>query len=113
MICSSANCRTISTIASCSSVISRYAEVSTAMAPCLSARSLCAIQSIRPPPGGTAGGYRVAQRMSGLLIVNADDWGGERRSTEAIQEAFDAGRVTSTTAMVYMEDSGRAAEIAR
>jgi predicted glycoside hydrolase/deacetylase ChbG (UPF0249 family) len=51
--------------------------------------------------------------MSGLLIVNADDWGGERRSTEAIQEAFDAGRVTSTTAMVYMEDSERAAEIAR
>jgi predicted glycoside hydrolase/deacetylase ChbG (UPF0249 family) len=51
--------------------------------------------------------------MSGLLIVNADDWGGERRSTEAIHEAFDAGRVTSTTAMVYMEDSGRAAEIAK
>lgn len=50
--------------------------------------------------------------MSGLLIVNADDWGGERRSTEAIDEAFRAGRVTSTTAMVYMEDSGRAAEIA-
>lgn len=51
--------------------------------------------------------------MSGLLIVNADDWGGERRSTEAIHEAFRAGRVTSTTAMVYMEDSGRAAGIAR
>jgi chitin disaccharide deacetylase len=51
--------------------------------------------------------------MSGLLIVNADDWGGEQRSTEAILEAFRAKRVTSTTAMVYMEDSGRAAEIAR
>jgi predicted glycoside hydrolase/deacetylase ChbG (UPF0249 family) len=51
--------------------------------------------------------------MSGLLIVNADDWGGERRSTEAIHEAFGAGRVTSTTAMVFMEDSGRAAEIAK
>lgn len=51
--------------------------------------------------------------MSGLLIVNADDWGGERRSTEAIEKAFAAGRVTSTTAMVYMEDSVRAAEIAR
>jgi chitin disaccharide deacetylase len=50
--------------------------------------------------------------MNGLLIVNADDWGGERRSTEAIHEAFRAGRVTSTTAMVYMEDSGRAAGIA-
>jgi predicted glycoside hydrolase/deacetylase ChbG (UPF0249 family) len=51
--------------------------------------------------------------MSGLLIVNADDWGGERRSTVAIHDAFRAGRVTSTTAMVYMEDSRRAAEIAR
>lgn len=51
--------------------------------------------------------------MSGLLIVNADDWGGERRSTAPILEAFRAGRVTSTTAMVYMEDSARAAEIAK
>jgi predicted glycoside hydrolase/deacetylase ChbG (UPF0249 family) len=51
--------------------------------------------------------------MRGLLIVNADDWGGERRSTEAIHEAFGAGRVTSTTAMVFMDDSDRAAEIAK
>jgi predicted glycoside hydrolase/deacetylase ChbG (UPF0249 family) len=51
--------------------------------------------------------------MGGLLIVNADDWGGERRSTAAIHDAFGAGRVTSTTAMVYMEDSRRAAEIAK
>jgi predicted glycoside hydrolase/deacetylase ChbG (UPF0249 family) len=51
--------------------------------------------------------------MAGLLIVNADDWGGERRSTVAILDAFQAGRVTSTTAMVYMEDSRRGAEIAR
>src|SRR6185437_4852309 len=35
MICSSANWRTISTIACCSSVISRYADVSTAMGSCL------------------------------------------------------------------------------
>jgi predicted glycoside hydrolase/deacetylase ChbG (UPF0249 family) len=51
--------------------------------------------------------------MSGLLIVNADDWGGEGRSTDAIHEAFRGGLVTSTTAMVYMEDSDRAASIAR
>jgi predicted glycoside hydrolase/deacetylase ChbG (UPF0249 family) len=51
--------------------------------------------------------------MSGLLIVNADDWGGEERSTDAIHEAFRGGLVTSTTAMVYMDDSDRAASIAR
>jgi predicted glycoside hydrolase/deacetylase ChbG (UPF0249 family) len=51
--------------------------------------------------------------MSGLLIVNADDWGGEEKSTDAIHEAFRGGLVTSTTAMVYMEDSDRAASIAR
>lgn len=51
--------------------------------------------------------------MSGLLIVNADDWGGEEPTTEAIREAFGAGRVTSTTAMVFMKDSERAAAIAR
>jgi predicted glycoside hydrolase/deacetylase ChbG (UPF0249 family) len=51
--------------------------------------------------------------MGGLLIVNADDWGGEEPTTEAIRAAFRAGRVTSTTAMVYMEDSERAAATAR
>jgi predicted glycoside hydrolase/deacetylase ChbG (UPF0249 family) len=51
--------------------------------------------------------------MAGLLIVNADDWGHERSRTEAILEAFAAARVSSTTAMVYMEDSRRAAEIAK
>ncbi len=50
--------------------------------------------------------------MTGLLIVNADDWGGEGRSTDAIHEAFRGGLVTSTTAMVHMEDSDRAASIA-
>ena len=50
--------------------------------------------------------------MSGLLIVNADDWGGSEATTEAILGAFEAGRVTSTSAMVYMPDSDRAAEVA-
>lgn len=50
--------------------------------------------------------------MSGLLVVNADDWGGSEATTEAILRTFEAGRVTSTTAMVYMPDSDRAAEVA-
>ncbi len=49
----------------------------------------------------------------GLLIVNADDFGGNRLATERIVECFAIGAITSTTAMVYMRDSERAAEMAR
>jgi hypothetical protein len=51
--------------------------------------------------------------VSGLLIVNADDWGGSEATTDAIQGTFEAGRITSTSALMYMEDSDRAAAIAR
>ena len=50
--------------------------------------------------------------MSGLLVVNADDWGGSEATTEAILGTFEAGRITSTSGMVYMPDSERAAEVA-
>jgi predicted glycoside hydrolase/deacetylase ChbG (UPF0249 family) len=49
----------------------------------------------------------------GLLIVNADDFGGNRLATERILECFETGAITSTTAMVYMRDSEHAAAIAR
>lgn len=48
----------------------------------------------------------------GLLIVNADDWGGYPEMTDATLRCFEAGAVSSTTAMVYMQDSDRAAELA-
>lgn len=48
-----------------------------------------------------------------LLIVNADDFGYNRPTTDAIAECFEAGRITSATAMVYMRDSDRAADLAR
>jgi chitin disaccharide deacetylase len=48
----------------------------------------------------------------GLLIVNADDWGGNRSGTDAIETCFDKGTISSSTAMVHMADSRRAAEIA-
>jgi predicted glycoside hydrolase/deacetylase ChbG (UPF0249 family) len=47
-----------------------------------------------------------------LLIVNADDWGGFREGTDAIETCFAAGAISSTTAMVHMADSRRAAEVA-
>jgi predicted glycoside hydrolase/deacetylase ChbG (UPF0249 family) len=50
---------------------------------------------------------------SGLLIVNADDWGRNSENTDRILECVLQGAVSSTSAMVYMEDSERAARIAR
>jgi chitin disaccharide deacetylase len=52
-------------------------------------------------------------QVSGFLIVNADDFGGHRAATDRTVECFEAGRITSTTAMVHMGDSERAAELAR
>jgi predicted glycoside hydrolase/deacetylase ChbG (UPF0249 family) len=49
----------------------------------------------------------------GLLIINADDWGGWKSATDAALECFHAGRITSVTAMVFMEDSQRAARLAQ
>lgn len=49
----------------------------------------------------------------GLLIVNADDWGGLAPRTDAILAAILAGRVTSASGMVHMRDSARAAVLAR
>jgi predicted glycoside hydrolase/deacetylase ChbG (UPF0249 family) len=45
--------------------------------------------------------------------VNADDWGGYPEMTDATLRCFQAGAISSTTAMVYMRDSERAAELAR
>jgi chitin disaccharide deacetylase len=50
---------------------------------------------------------------SGLLIVNADDWGREPLTTNRILECAVRGAVSSVSAMVFMEDSERAAALAR
>jgi chitin disaccharide deacetylase len=44
-----------------------------------------------------------------LLIISADDWGSHRATTDAIEECYRAGGVTSLSAMVFMPDSARAA----
>jgi predicted glycoside hydrolase/deacetylase ChbG (UPF0249 family) len=49
----------------------------------------------------------------GLLVVNADDFGGNRLASDRILHCFAAGGITSTSAMVYMSDSRRAAELVR
>ncbi|HMP81264.1 MAG TPA: ChbG/HpnK family deacetylase [Verrucomicrobiota bacterium] len=50
---------------------------------------------------------------AGLLIINADDWGGWKSATDAAAACFEAGRITSVSAMVFMEDSERAAKLAK
>lgn len=50
---------------------------------------------------------------AGLLIVNADDWGRNRESTDRAFECVLRGIVSSASVMVFMEDSERAAAIAR
>lgn len=49
----------------------------------------------------------------GLLIVNADDWGRDRLTTDRTLDCVRRGTVSSVSAMVFMDDSERAAEIAK
>ena len=48
-----------------------------------------------------------------MIIINADDWGRSRVETDAAKACFDQGRITSVSAMVFMDDSERAAELAK
>jgi chitin disaccharide deacetylase len=45
-----------------------------------------------------------------VIIVNADDFGRSRAETDAVVACHKARRITSATAMVFMQDSERAAE---
>lgn len=51
--------------------------------------------------------------VGALLIVNADDWGLDQATTDAIQLCFDVGAVTSVSAMVFMAGSQSASALAR
>lgn len=48
-----------------------------------------------------------------MLIVNADDLGRSREETDVVLECHERGRVSATSAMVFMADSERAARLAR
>jgi chitin disaccharide deacetylase len=50
---------------------------------------------------------------TGILIVNADDWGRDAETTDRILECVLFGSVSSASAMVFMEDSERAAALSR
>ena len=59
------------------------------------------------------GGQRTEPLHAGALIINADDFGRDRWNTQKILECIVAGSISSVSAMVFMEDSERAAAIAR
>jgi chitin disaccharide deacetylase len=48
-----------------------------------------------------------------MIIINADDLGRTRAETDAALLCYRQGRVTSATAMMFMQDSDRAAELAQ
>lgn len=48
-----------------------------------------------------------------MLIINADDWGRSVAETDAALRCYKERRITSVSAMVFMEDSERAAKLAK
>jgi hypothetical protein len=56
---------------------------------------------------------RTNGERGGLLIVNADDWGRDISTTNSILDCLGPGGVSAVSAMVFMEDSERAATLAR
>ncbi len=48
-----------------------------------------------------------------MLIINADDFGRSAAETDAALRCYQGGRITSVSAMVFMQDSERAAELAK
>ncbi len=54
---------------------------------------------------------RAREACSGALIVNADDWGYDRETTDHTLDCIRCGAVSSVSAMVFMKDSERAAAI--
>lgn len=63
-----------------------------------------------PSPDGPLPSVGVNSRA--MLIINADDWGGWRTATDCTLACYEAGGITSASAMVFMDDSERAARIA-
>src|SRR5687768_14241441 len=48
-----------------------------------------------------------------MIIINADDWGRSRGETDAALSCYRERRITSVSAMVFMQDSERAADLAK
>lgn len=65
-----------------------------------------------PGPTGESAWRSDDAPRAGVLIMNADDWGRDYQNTDRTLECFRRGAVSSVSAMVFMEDSQRAAAVA-
>ena len=68
---------------------------------------------VRPASTSLSAASNGELSPTGGLIVNADDWGRDAETTDRILECVVCGAVSSASAMVFMEDSERAAALAR
>jgi predicted glycoside hydrolase/deacetylase ChbG (UPF0249 family) len=50
--------------------------------------------------------------LAGLFVINADDWGRDSQTTDRSLECSLHGAISSVSAMVFMQDSERAAAVA-
>ena len=69
------------------------------------------VESARVEADGAAAA--AGERGRGVVAINADDWGCDAHTTNRILECVQGGVVSSVSAMVFMEDSERAADLAR
>jgi chitin disaccharide deacetylase len=63
--------------------------------------------------GDNSKDYRQESLASGILRMNADDWGENRQTTNRILDCYCCGAISSVSAMVFMESSARAASISQ
>ena len=66
-----------------------------------------------PPPQSEPFVPNRALGHKGALIINADDWGLDRETTDRIRECAAKHVISSASGMVFMADSERAAALAR
>jgi predicted glycoside hydrolase/deacetylase ChbG (UPF0249 family) len=52
-------------------------------------------------------------QSKGALVINGDDWGCDRDTTDRIMHCTRTGAISSVSAMVFMKDAERAAELAQ
>lgn len=79
------------------------------------ARQLSVTAGFGPPPTRNIPLFSSSgrNRNSGALILNADDWGRDPETTDRTLDCVRCGTISSVSAMMFMEDSERAAEISR
>jgi len=81
---------------------------------------LCGIDTMSPTTSGpceiddigSTAKNNPTNTSQGFLLMNADDWGRDRQTTDRILDCCANGSVSSASAMVFMEDSERAAVLA-